>query len=261
MRTYKFKPVVVDTDSISFNKPDNSPFSEREQDLLLSELNELMPKGITFEHDGIFETIVAVGAKNYILKHCSDKSCRECGGKVKIKGSALKATKKEPRLKKLTMDICERLATDRIEEIPFLYFECAKEILDIDAKTDIRQWAFKITATKKVLAPTTSFNMKVAEALIKNNIDIVEGDKYYLFFKNVSGIRVNIREDKNGKKRTTKTKINDLEVVDHFNGDICKNTLLKKLFVTIKIFNKVLDISKYPNLGLKTNQKILQTLK
>lgn len=250
--SHKFQIVNADTDSISFAKPDGSSFTEKEQDKLLNEVNSLMVDGIIWEHDGVFPFFGIIGAKNYIM--LDDE------GKIKIKGSALKATKKEPRLKKFTIDICHAIAEERIEEIPTMYFECAKEIMSIDKKTDISQWSFKVTATEKVLEPTTAFNQKANDALMDNNIPIVEGDKYYMFFRNISEIKEVKYINKKGIESKKKVKVQKLELVDSYDGDIDKMVLLKKLFVTIKIFNRVLDLNNYPNFTLKKNLKALQTL-
>ena len=252
MKNHNFIIVNADTDSISFCKKDFSPFSEIEQNKLLDEVNSLMKPGIIWSHDGIFPFVGIVGAKNYIMFD---------GKKTKIKGSALKATKKEPRLKKFINDIIKCIVDERMEEIQNLYIECAKEILAIDKKTDISQWSFKATATKKVIEPTTAFNIKISEALLNHNIPIVEGDKYYLFFKNISEVKVVEYVKKDGKPGKKKVKVQNLELTTHYDGDIDKMVLLKKLFVTIRIFNRVLDITKYPNFTLKKNLKTLETLK
>ena len=90
---YSYIPVANDTDSISFRKPDGSPFSEDEQKNLIKEINEIMPDMIEFEHDGYFETVVVVKAKNYIM--------REHNGAVKFKGSGFKDQKKEIALREM----------------------------------------------------------------------------------------------------------------------------------------------------------------
>ncbi len=250
-----FVIVNGDTDSISIRKPDQTAFTKEEQDKLLLQLNSLMDEGIKWTNDGMFPFVGVIAAKNYILFD---------GKKIKIKGSGLKATKKEPRLKQFIKDVIQCIVEDRIEEIQTLYFDVAKEILVIDEKSDINKWAFKATATKKVIDPTTSFNQKVHNALIDARIDIVEGDKYYLFFKKVSGVVESeyiIKKGKRvGKTAKRRTKIQNLEVVSQYDGDICKDKLLEKLFKTITTFKLVLDITKYPNLAIKKNIKLKTTL-
>lgn len=245
MKNHNFKLSVVDTDSIAFSKSDYSPFTKEELVKLTKELNDRMKEGIEWQYDGEFKSITAVGAKNYIL--CSSDN------KIKIKGSALKASKKEPRLKKFIEDVCKAIAEDKENTIIDLYKECAKEILSINELSDAKQWSFKVTATESVFNRSTPFNKKVYDAIARHKIPLVEGDKYYLFFKEASGFNESTYVNKAGKIVKKKTKIQDLEITDKFNGDICQMTLLKKLFTTIKIFNRVLDISKYPNYTLKKN--------
>lgn len=252
MKHHNFQIVNADTDSISFAKKNGKPFSQEEQDKLLAELNGMMKPGIYWDNDGIFPFFGIVGAKNYIM--LDDE------GEIKIKGSALKATKKEPRLKKFTVDVCHAIAEERTEEIATMYFDIAKEIMLINKKTDINQWSFKVTATAKVLEPGTAFNQKVFDALMDNNIPMVEGDKYYMFFRNVSEVKTVEYTNKKGIQAKKKVKVQKLEEVSHYDGDIDKMVLLKKLFSTIKIFNMVLDLNKYPNYALKKNLKALQDL-
>lgn len=252
MKNHDFILTNGDTDSISFCKKDYSIFTIKEQEKLLNEINSLMKPGIFWDNDKTFPFFGIIGAKNYIMFD---------GKKITVKGSALKATKKEPRLKKFITDVIKCIVEERTEEIQTLYIECAKEILSINKNTDISQWSFKATATKKVIEPTTAFNIKISEALLNHNIPIVEGDKYYLFFKNISEVKEVEYTKKDGKPGKKKVKIQDLELTTHYTGDIDKMVLLKKLFVTIKIFNRVLDITKYPNFTLKKNLKALETLK
>lgn len=237
MKRNNFNLCVNDTDSISFSKKDGSPISVKERSKILAQLNSIMPEGILWEDDDYFKTIIAVGAKNYILDN---------GKSVKIKGSALKATKKEPGLKKFIKEFIDLLLADEQDQIPDLYTKYVKRILSINSKTDINEWCFKITATKKVLQPTTVFNKKILNALIKAQIDVVEGDKYYMYFRPI--------KIKNGKK------IQNLSVATSYQDNICKLTLLKKLYVTAKIFHRVYDIKTLPNLTLKRSLAILQDL-
>lgn len=247
MKTHDFTLAACDTDSISFSNK-GKPFTEKDKKRLLAELNGLMREGIVWTDDGVFKKLICVAAKNYIM--VSED------GKVKIKGSGLKATKKEPMLKKFTTDVIDLLVNDKVDQLPSLYLKYAKEIMNINELTDINEWAFKVTVTKKVLEPTTPFNKKVLQALIDNNIEPIEGDKHYMFFKPVSQIKT----VKNKAGKDVKKAIQDLEVCQAFNGDICKKTLLKKLFATAKTFKMVIDINTIPNLTLKKNQQQLNDI-
>jgi hypothetical protein len=116
MKTHNFSLVNMDTDSISFSKPDGAPFTEEEQHSLLAELNSLYPPKIKFEHDGYFEKVCILRAKNYVLKSyvckkCKKKSLPKCDHQERIvkKGSALKSSKLEPKLKQFIHEIIEVL--------------------------------------------------------------------------------------------------------------------------------------------------------
>ena len=80
----------VDTDSISYVKPDNSPISDEQFRFDLDEINSLYPEKIIWEDDGGYDAFVVVKAKNYIMKN---------GDKVKFKGSGLTDQKKEKAAK------------------------------------------------------------------------------------------------------------------------------------------------------------------
>lgn len=236
MKTHNFQITNADTDSISFCKPDQSEWSKKEQDKLLAEINKYTENGVFWDHDGVMEKFIIVAAKNYIM--CT----REDGGelKVKIKGSGLKATKKEPRLKQFMKDVIQYIVDDKLDKIDSLYMECAADILKIDKDTDLRQYAFKATVTKKVIDPGTPFNTKIRDAMLDAGRYLTEGDKQYLIFKNDKSLAL-------------------YDVISH--TDIDTMTLLRKLFDTMKTFRKILPMDKYPNLTLKRNQKRLELLK
>lgn len=117
MKTHNFILTGCDTDSISFCKIDGSPFSDFEQQSLLADLNSQYPSKIRFEHDGIFETMVVLKAKNYILKSYVCKKCKKQGlssceheeARITKKGSSLKSSKIEPRLKDFMGEIIKIL--------------------------------------------------------------------------------------------------------------------------------------------------------
>lgn len=219
-----FTLVNADTDSISFCKADQSEFTEEEQELLLDELNSLFPEKIRFESEGTFETVIILKAKNYVLK--------KKGEKPKYKGSAIKATLKEPRLKNFIKDIIKEIGLGRGAYYN-TYGLYAREIMNIK---DITPWCTKKTITDKVLNGTRTNETKVVDAV--GDADYREGDKIYVFFK------------------SDKT----LCLRENFDGDYSKDALLKKLYDTAKIFETVIDISIFPNYSLKKNKKALEEL-
>ena len=223
---HDFQLVNADTDSISFCRRDGTPFSKEEQTALLAELNSLYPEKINWEHDGIFKKVVVLKAKNYILQ-TED-------GKVKTKGSAIKATLKEPALKEFINRTVQLILDDK-DEFKALYDSYVKEILNI---TDISRWCSKKSITAAVLDPKRTNEQKVFDII--QGKELVEGDKIYIYFKEDGSL--SLRED--------------------FANDHCRKTLLKKLYNTSEVFESVLMTEElYLNYSLKRNQKALEAMK
>lgn len=221
---YNFVLVNCDTDSISICKPDGSAFSEEEDTRLLKELNELFPEKIKWEDDGTYDTVIVLKAKNYILK--------EKGKPPKYKGSALKATLKEERLKDFIKDIIVELGTGRCNYLQ-VYYNYVREIHKI---TDISKWVTKKTVTEAILTNERANEAKVREAF--KGKEIAPGDKIYTFFK--SDGSVCLKED--------------------FDGDYSVDALLQKLYATVEIFENVIPMDQFPNFKLKRNKKLLQEI-
>ncbi len=213
-----------DTDSIAFKKPNEKPFTPEEQDALLAELNSLMPQFIVWKNDKHYRRLIVFKAKNYVM---------DDGKTVKIKGSALKGSKKEPALQTFTKEVIELLLKDRKDRVFSLYMDYVSKILNL---VDVTPWCFKATVTRKVLEPTTTFNQKVLTAI--GNFPVNEGDKVYLFF----------------------TADGSLCLRENFKGNCDLTTLLGKLRDTMEVFANVLDVDLFPDLTLKRNQDLLASL-
>lgn len=213
-----------DTDSIAFKKPDQTAFSIEERRELLKEINGLMPHGIEWKDDDHFRRVIVFKAKNYVTDN---------GKKVKVKGSALKGSKKEPALQTFTCEVIDLLLKDRKEQVIFAYLQKANEIM---ALTDITPWCFKVTVTKKVLDPQATFQKKISAAI--GSTPVSEGDKVYLFFK----------ED------------GSLCLRENFSGEFDRSVLLGKLRDTMDVFGNVFDVDLFPDLTLKRNQDLLPKL-
>ncbi len=213
-----------DTDSIAFKKHDEKPFTKEEREALLVELNALMPENIVWKDDNHYRRLIVFRAKNYVM---------DDGKKVKIKGNALKATKKEPALKQFIREVIDLLLKDKKEQVLFLYLGKVQEILNL---ADISQWCFKVTVTKKVLNPEGTFQKKQLEAI--GNFPVSEGDKVYMFFA----------ED------------GSLCLRENFKGQCDKSKLLGKLRDTIEVFSTVFDVGLFPDLTLRRNQELLASL-
>ena len=212
-----YETVNADTDSFSFtggNKLKDEDFKD-----LLDSLNSIRP-GIVWEDDGFYKKVLIVKAKNYVL---------DDGKKIKIKGSSLKATMKEPALKEYISEVITYLIKDRKDELYDHYMDYANRINNISHET-IKDWCSKKTITKSVLFPERTNEERVKAAIESKPVE--EGDKIHIFFE-------------------TET---SLSLLENFNGTYCKKTLYNKLYKTLSIFNTVLDIDIFPNFSLKRNE-------
>ena len=219
--TRGFKIVNVDTDSFSYTTGEKH--SESEFEGQISQLNHLFPNEIRWENDGYYERFLVIKAKNYALRS---------GDKLKIKGSALKATMKEPKLKRFIKDCIDILMTGSLD-LREPYNCMAREIIDIK---DITGWCNRKTITKSVLNPKRTNEQRVLDAI--GNKHVQEGDKIHIFFK--SATELCLKED--------------------FDGTYDKDKLLEKLFKTAKIFENVIVMNQYPNYKLKRNKILLEKL-
>lgn len=225
MKTHDFILSAVDTDSISFCKPDMSIFTKEEQYDLLKEINSYCPELVQYAHDGFFPCVVVVKAKNYILK---DEE-----GEVTIKGSALRGTQKEVALKEFIDRLIDCLLNDHIDNVKYIYNEYVKECFLV---TDISRWCSKKTITHVVLHPERTNEQSVFDAI--QGSDYVEGDKAYFYF------------DMEGKCKLKENWTNDHDPVK----------LLGKLYNTACIFETVLNKADFPNYALVKNQNIAREM-
>jgi len=219
-----FEMVFVDTDSITFCKPGGEGFSKEEQENLRTSLNTLYPERISWEPNFYAEKVIVLKTKNYVVW---------AGGKLKVKGSAIKASTKEPALKQFIKDIIQSMLEDR-GDYAEIYHRYAREIAEI---RDMSRWVTRKTITDKVLTNIRTNEKKVREAIA--GTEYVEGDRIYLYF----------RPDKS------------LRLLEHFDGDYCRKSLLRKLWTTAQVFANVIDVKIFfPNLALKKNGGLLDEL-
>lgn len=222
---YSFILTNCDTDSISICKPDMSPFSDEEAKQLLGELNSIMPPGIKFEDDGIFDTFIVAAAKNYYMVPVD-------GGKPKTKGSAFKSSKAEPAVKEMQQKILKAITNkdygpDRLAEIYNAYI---KEVLHV---TDMKRWVSRKTITQKVLISTRKNETSIVEAVAPEKLDV--GNKVWLYYDNTD----------------------TLKDVDNWTGDHSTKRLLQKVFKGVQIFKSFLDVKHLLNYTLKKNAEAL----
>jgi DNA polymerase, archaea type len=220
-----------DTDSISFCKRDMSPFSKEEIKTLLAEINEQSPEKVLWEDDGVYKTIIALKAKNYVLYSPEAKK------PLKIKGSALKGSTKAAALKEFTRKTIELMAYSETKEerelgLKRLYADYVSEIINI---TEIKRWSARKTLSSTMINSTRTNETKVIEAIKGSNYR--EGDRFFVFYK----------ED------------DSLCLAENFDGNYNKSRLLKNLYDTITIFDTVLPVKElFTNYSLKKNfQKLV----
>lgn len=223
MSNHKFKLVNCDTDSIMVAKPDEDPFTPEEQISLLDELNSIMPDGIKWEEEGLFERVIVLKAKNYILYD---------GKKIKYKGSAIKATVKEKALQEFIKELLNEMLTKSFNFLD-VYDKYVKEIMGL---TDITRWCSKKTISIKVMEAKLTQQKQIKNAIEGSEYSV--GDKAFFFYK------------ENG----------NLSLAERFDGDYNKDKLLKKLHSTVDTFCDVIDNSIFLNYSLKKNKKLLEEL-
>ncbi len=212
-----FKIVNADTDSISYEPTGGDIVTH------LEEINGSCPDLIRWTNDGVYDSILVVKAKNYALK---------VGDKVKIKGSALKATMKETALRDFLNDtILELLKGNTAVRGSYL-----AHVRTIRNLKDITPWCSKKTVTASVLAPKRTNESRVLDALKGENYQ--EGDKVRMFFKSPTELCL----DKN------------------FDGVYDKDKLYEKLYKTVKVLEPVLDMEGFPNFKLKRNKEALEAI-
>ena len=217
--------VNLDTDSISFCKQDGSKFSDSELENILLELNNISPEKIVWELEGQFDSVLVIKTKNYALYD---------GKKITIKGSALKATQKEPALREMLHRMIKSLLGVTDEDLHTVYLEYVKEAYKLK---DITRWGAKKSVTESVLKPTRTNEAKVLEAIKGKGLQV--GEKFYVFFKSDDS----------------------LSTIEDFDGDYNVDKLLEKVYKTVDILKTVVNVKElFPNYKLKKNKLKLELL-
>jgi hypothetical protein len=165
--------------------------------------------------------VLVVKSKNYVL---------DDGKKLKVRGSALLGTMKEPRLQDFMNDIIDLFLKNKRDHIFHVYNEYAKEINNI---TDIAPWCMRKTVTNSVLHPERKQEEKVLEAI--KNIDYQEGDKVSLY--SIDSETLGLRDD--------------------FNFEYDRDVYYTKLHDTLSIFETLIDPTLYPNYKVKRNKDLI----
>lgn len=214
----------ADTDSIAFCYQDQRHISEGERKELVNEINSIFPDKIKFEDDGYYAKFIVVKAKNYITYD---------GKKITYKGSAIKATSKQPALKEFIKQLVNEMLEGHYDFVS-IYNKYVKEIMDVE---DIKRWATKKTISSKVLEAKRTNEKVILDAI--QGTEYQEGDRAYFYYKSDQ----------------------TLSIIENYKKDYDKNRLLESLYRTATgTFNTVIDPKIFLNYKLKRNKTALNDL-
>jgi len=174
----------------------------------------------------IKKKIIVLKAKNYVLYDRETK-------KLKIKGSALRDSKKEKRVKDFQQEIINAIIHDNAN-FKEIYSRYVKEATTLK---DINGWLSKRTYTKKIDESDRTNETKVKDAIIGSNYK--EGDKLFLYFL----------ED------------GTLKLAEHFDGNYDRLKMAEKVYKSSQVFDAVLPTDDlFINYKLKKNKAALDKL-
>lgn len=272
MQNKDFLLCNLDTDAISFCHKDFKSMSKEEQDGLIDELNSIFPEKIKFAHDGYFDVLIILKAKNYIMYKAKGKNGKP---ELKLKGSALKDLKKEPILKELINEIIDSLIHDKNIET-----EIYKKYVKL-AYTAINptKWSKRVTITKSVLNCKDYTQADIDNKDLRKNetnvwdavrhLHIQEGDRVELYPAIISRTEEKIPKYKKNKKtgeneissyKTVVTEVKGLKLANEYNNDLDRIKLVARVYDTMDIFDAVLKKDEIVDYTLKKNLHLLETL-
>lgn len=268
--------INVDTDSILISKPDQTAWTKAEQSLFLESLNSQFPDKISFEHDGIFSSVVIVKAKNYaLLPEATEKDPKP---KIKLKGSSIKDQKKEPALREMMDAVIRVLIMDEDVNLIDIYHKYIKEAMN---PQNVRRWCQKKSVSESVLSCKGYEGMADddEDSPRKNETDVwdaikaeeglQQGDKIYVY---PVSLGMKSFEEKHFKKnkttgekefvgyRTKEKEVFGLRLDKYYKNDIATDKLVKRVYDTMKIFESVIDITQFPKYHNKSNKELLEKL-
>ena len=219
-----FKIVCVDTDSVKFTKLDGSPFTEDEHDTFYAGFSAQFPPLIKWDDDGEYSTFIVAKAKNYY--------CVDMKGKITKKGSAFKSSKMEAALKEFQQSVLDAIVAGRQCDAQEIYHRYVKEIYHA---SDITRWSSKKTMTQKVIDSKRK-NEKTIRDAAKGRYSV--GDKFWVYYTADGSLR---------------------DVADFEQGTQDTKRLMKKLFMSSRIFNTFLPVE-FINYTLAKNVSKLRLL-
>jgi hypothetical protein len=156
-------------------------------------------------------------------------------GKRKVKGSSLKSSTLEPKIKQMIQQMVDALLEDNQEKMVNTYHENIRIIRDgID---DIKLWAKKLTLSPKTFDSPRLNETKIVQAIV--GTEYKSGDRIFVY-----------------------TKPDDtLKLAEHYDGEYDKDTYYEKLYKATLRFETVLPVKEmFLNYSLKKNKKHLETV-
>jgi hypothetical protein len=249
MKLHNFLLGPCDTDSISYYKPDGSEFTTEEQQSLLDEINTLMPDMVRFEHDGYYECVLVLKAKNYCLQKKGELT-------IKKKGASITDKKREPALLEMLDKLirCLMLNEGDVHDIYLTYIKEAYQI------KDIARWASKKSVTSKVLNGTRTNETKVLDAI--GDSEVQEGDKIWVYSA-IEGMKQDSAKgelifSKKGVPKMVENCV--LKQTSQWSGDEDKLHYVERVYKTLCILENVIDIPSFTKYHLKKNLPMLEVL-
>lgn len=267
IKKYDFVIPNGDTDSISFCRQDQTPFTPEEVKELIQEMNDISPEFMDWEDDGYYLCVIVLKAKNYVLLKKNKKTGEN---EITLKGSGLKDAKKEPILKDFMNEVIDGILYEKnnVQEIYQKYVNLAQNI------TDIEPWAVKKTISKKLLTSERKNETDIVDA-IPDLSQVREGDKIFIY-KAVDGMRQVMEDEtyteevfdeakgkvvkkkvKTGKKVPAFHKVGPrkgqpkmepnvfYKQTKFFNNDVDNLHYVGRVYSTLSIFKNVLDMSQF----------------
>jgi len=244
-----------DTDSISFCKPDMSPFTPEEQQRLIQEINDISPEWMDWDADGYYDACLVLKAKNYILVE---------NGKYKYRGSSLKDTNREPAVREMLQTLIKDIIENESKDLVWIYEKYIKEAANIQ---DITRWQNKKTITKSVLEPERMNEQKVLDAIneavtIGISPGYQEGDKVWLYTAIEGQIQARAKGEliffKDGRPKMIDNCI--LRDVRLWKQDHDTFHYIERVYKTVEILANVIDMNIFIDYTLKSNQDKLKDL-
>lgn len=111
--------IEVDTDGVYFVAPSKIK-TETDERRLIEEISATLPKGIHLTHDGRYQGMISLKAKNYILL--------DYNGHLTIKGSSLRSRRDERVFRQFIVDLAPQLINGQWDTASDIYLTLARKL-------------------------------------------------------------------------------------------------------------------------------------